>query len=661
MAAAWLPFGAGSGRLARRGVTLLGVLAWAAALGGCAWLGQASPGPVGALTAATALPPPTLQVDIELPADIPQAVSDLLRRHLDLARLVELSRGTALSETELDRLIAATPAQAASLLATEGYFQPRVVVNRMPASSATDPGLRMGSRDSRNPISSVPPPVGPLKVRIDPGPRTTVVAVDLSTTGPLQQAVESADKDARQDLALWRARWPLKPGAVFRNEDWNEAKSQALLALQAAGYASATWRKTSAEVDPGRSEARLTLVVDSGPLFRTGTVKIEGLALHRPQTVFNLAGFTAGARATDSLLLDFQDRLLKSGLFERASVTLDAVDVASAPTDPSRASAVTVRVEVAEAPRQELTLGLGVSAKTGQRATAEHVDRRAFGLAATARNQVEWARIRRAWEGEISTHPGAAMERWLGGAAVERLEASADEVLSQRLRLGRAQDTVRADSQTFVQIDRSVRTTATAKNQAVATSANQHWTWRQVDNPVLPTNGYTAALQVAAGQASGENNSRGGFTRVWSRVQWFRPVGRDWYAQARLEAGQVLGATLLQVPDALLFRAGGDDSVRGYGYRSLGPVVGTAVGSGRAVATSSIEMARPISKDLPQFWGAAFVDAGRAADTFSDLKPAVGYGVGLRWRSPVGPLRLDIARGRETRENRLHFSLGIAF
>jgi translocation and assembly module TamA len=56
-----------------------------------------------------------------------------------------------------------------------------------------------------------------------------------------------------------------------------------------------------------------------------------------------------------------------------------------------------------------------------------------------------------------------------------------------------------------------------------------------------------------------------------------------------------------------------------------------------------------------------FVDAGNAANGLRDFKAAVGTGVGLRWRSPVGPLRLDLAYGREVRKFRLHFSVGIAF
>jgi translocation and assembly module TamA len=60
-------------------------------------------------------------------------------------------------------------------------------------------------------------------------------------------------------------------------------------------------------------------------------------------------------------------------------------------------------------------------------------------------------------------------------------------------------------------------------------------------------------------------------------------------------------------------------------------------------------------------WGALFVDAGNSANSFGNLQPALGLGVGVRWRSPVGPLRLDYAWGRETRKTRLHFSVGIAF
>ena len=64
---------------------------------------------------------------------------------------------------------------------------------------------------------------------------------------------------------------------------------------------------------------------------------------------------------------------------------------------------------------------------------------------------------------------------------------------------------------------------------------------------------------------------------------------------------------------------------------------------------------------LPALWGAVFIDAGRAVEHWHDYKPALGYGVGLRWRSPIGPLKVDLAWGDELHKLRLHFTVGIAF
>jgi translocation and assembly module TamA len=100
--------------------------------------------------------------------------------------------------------------------------------------------------------------------------------------------------------------------------------------------------------------------------------------------------------------------------------------------------------------------------------------------------------------------------------------------------------------------------------------------------------------------------------------------------------------------------------VRGYAYRSLSPVDATGVQySGMALATTSVELAHPILASVPSVWGAVFVDAGNATVDFKDFKPAVGYGVGARWRSPVGPLRVDLAWAEELRAWRVHISLGI--
>ena len=128
-----------------------------------------------------------------------------------------------------------------------------------------------------------------------------------------------------------------------------------------------------------------------------------------------------------------------------------------------------------------------------------------------------------------------------------------------------------------------------------------------------------------------------------------------------LEAGQVFSRDDVVVPETLRFRAGGDESVRGYGYRDLAPVIDGVTVSGKVLFTASAEIARPILPKLPELWGAAFIDAGRAAMRWRDLEPAVGIGVGVRYRSPVGPVKLDVAWGEEVQRLRLHLTVGVNF
>ena len=152
------------------------------------------------------------------------------------------------------------------------------------------------------------------------------------------------------------------------------------------------------------------------------------------------------------------------------------------------------------------------------------------------------------------------------------------------------------------------------------------------------------------------------FSRATGRLTGYWQMGELWYGQGRIQLGQVFSRPNVSVPFTLLFRAGGDESVRGYAYQSLGPTdsSGTAAG-GRVLATGSLELARPFSAQTPSLWGAAFIDAGNATARWNHFQPAIGWGVGLRWRSPVGPLRIDLAYGEQVRRVRLHFSVGITF
>jgi translocation and assembly module TamA len=589
-----------------------------------------APSPPPSDNAASAALPASAGVRLTIQA--PGDLKALLERHLDLVRLGRMAREDV-DDTEWARLIDAAPAQARDLLQTEGYFDPLVTLQR-----GSD---RQGGQPEQ------------VTLNVDPRQRARIGRVTIEVEGELERASSAGEPYANSTLQALHKDWDLPVGEDFRNPAWSRAKAAALARLRAAGYALANWSGTNAEVDAPAHEVRLFLVVDSGPLFRFGSLQLDGLVVHDAQTVDNIASLEPGQPVTETLLLDFQERLQKAGLFDSATVTLD--------TDPAGAANAPIAVRLREAPLQVYTLGLGVSANTGPRASVEHLYRRVFGYAATSRNKIEWGQKRQAWDGEISSHPGEGQYRNLIGGAVENLETDADTVLSQRVRLGRTQDTGRIERLYFMEAERSLRTAPSLRTDTLALSFNYHGVWRDLDSVVLPTQGVSFAGQAGVGQANSNNAPSGLFTRAYGRITGYLPLGRSWYGQARLELGQVFLRDGVVVPESQLFRAGGDDSVRGYSFRSLGPVVDGLVSGGRSLVTTSVEVARPLSANLPSLWGAVFIDAGQAANNFQGMKLAMGTGVGLRWRSPVGPLRLDLAWAEQTRKTRVHFSVGIAF
>ena len=580
----------------------------------------------------------------ELQVDAPDDLRKLLLAFLDLARFQSAPETDSITSAELDRLVAASPAQVRSLLETEGYFNPDVHVTR----ATTPAGLAQ------------------IRVGVAPGPRAIVEKWQVDVTGELQKAAQAEDENAVVELAALRRRWPLKANEPFRQATWSDAKSATLARLRSEGYPSATWVTTTARVDAQSNRVELHVVANSGPLYRLGPTSIEGLQRYEENDIRRLATFHPGEPYSEQVLLDYQERLQKVGLFEGVIVELDP--------DPATFNAAPVRIRVKELPLQAATVGVGYSANTGPRLTLEHTHRRVFGTRWIAKNKFELGPSLKSWQGELTSHPLEGLYRNLVSGSAERLRSADEWRTTWTARVGRTQDTPHIERLYFVELTHSRLDTAAGIAKSDAASLNYNWIWRHVDSVLLPTRGLTLSVQGAVGYAIGRNikeegitEGRGPFTRAFSRLTWYRPIPQDeeahqrWYLTTRVEAGQVFARDRVGVPDTLLFRAGGDESVRGYAYRTLGPVIDGVVTSGRVMATGSIEIARPISPKRPQFLWAAFVDAGNAANRWSDLHPALGYGVGLRWRSPVGPLRVDLAYGEEVHKTRLHLSVGIAF
>ncbi len=586
---------------------------------------EAAPSPSPA--ASSALPTVAYRVEVQAPENLRR----LLLTYLDLARFQNAPQTGGITNAELIRLTAASPSQARSLLETEGYF---------------NAGIRVTRAD--------PPDDTPLiTLHVDPGPRTRVGQWELNIIGELQERVINRDPDAIELLDRLRKRWPLDEGQPFSQSAWNSAKNGTLAQLRAEGYPAARAGETTAHVDAKANEATLAVELDSGPLFILGELHIEGLKRYSEQGIRNVADFGPGTPYSEKRLYDYQERLLKLGLFNSVTVSIEP--------DESRAKAVPVMVRVTEQSLQQAVAGVGFSDNTRERLTLEHRHLRPFGLNGQIRNKIELGRTQRTWEGEWLSDPGDAQYRKLLAGGVSRLDTDVDTTFSWRTRIGRTLYTERIERLIFGELLNATVTNALGEYTSRALSANYNWTWRDVDDIILPTRGLTTVIQGGVGYALSESQQDGPFARLYTRNTLYWPLGGNWHSQTRVEVAEVFAKANVGIPETLLFRAGGDESVRGYGYRDLGPVVNGVLTSGRQLLTASVEIARPFSLSRPAIWWAVFLDAGNAMNDWSEFEPALGYGVGVRWRSPVGPLRIDWAYGEEVRRARLHFSVGIVF
>jgi len=586
-------------------------------------------------------------LNVQAPGDL-QA---LLERHLDLARYAQAAHSDpaqAIGRSELRRLVAAAPAQARELLETEGYFSAQVQAELGPEAEEPE-----------------------VQVRVSPGPRTRVDSVQIDFSGALSLAGERGDAAAQALAERLRSRFTLSPGEPYTQSAWSSAKTALLTGLRIEGYQLATLIGTRAQVDADSLQARLFLYADSGPLLHIQATRIEGLRHVDEAAVRGLLTYQNGEALREQSLQDTQDRLVKTNLFDTVAVTVapevfEAPDGSPATLDTSAERLdVPVTVKLRERALQQATVGLGASDTTGPRITLEHVHQDPFGLGWQAKTKLQLASQSRQVAVDLLSHPLADGRRNLLSGALARTEESGLIVQSQTVRAGRTEDTARQERLVYLQWERD-RTSAASSGQAVddtsALTLNYHWIWRDLDNPILPTRGYSLLAETGAGRSYHSDDDGGLFGRARGRITGYWPLWASFFGQARVEAAQILAPTRIAVPYTQLFRAGGDDSVRGYDYQGLGPADanGNAIG-GRVLATASLELARPISRKLPAFWWATFVDAGNAANSWRSFDPAIGWGVGLRWRSPVGPLRIDLAYGEKVRRARLHFSVGVTF
>lgn len=582
----------------------------------------------GAVPARSQDPParPAFVLDIRAPGPARQ----LLERHLALPRYAQVPD---LDDAELTRLLALAERDARELLATLGHFNPRLQLSRVPGEG-----------------------VPRVVLEVEPGPVTTVAAVDIAFEGDIAQ---SAEEPVRRQRELIREQWRLPAGRPFTQEGWEDAKAGALRELVARRYPAGRVSYSLADVDAATHRARLGLRLDSGPVFRLGELQVRGMQRYDPVLVPRLARLAPGSVYDQDEIQRAQLRLAGSGYFDSAFVFVDpAGNPAAAP----------VEVTVREAPLHKVVLGLGLSTDTGPRASVEYTHNQLPVLGWRAVTKLQLDRKAPFAGTELTAIPGEDGWRWGVAARAERLDDGSLVTHAQQLRIGRSRAGDHIDRNVYVQYDRAtVRAepgtpvALTEAGDGTSISANYIWTGRYFDRTPFPGQGFAVGAEVGGGLTL--TGSRSPFQRTVLRGTQIRPL-EEGRLQLRAEAGAVLAKEAARVPSSQLFRTGGDTSVRGYGYRDIGVErAGGVVVPGRYLAVGSVEWQRPIRRaGVPTaFESAVFVDAGAVADSPGELRPAWGAGVGARYRSPLGPLQADLAYGFKAKRVRLHVSIATTF
>jgi translocation and assembly module TamA len=561
----------------------------------------------------------------------PTAVRELLEKHLELQRYRAVPD---LDETELARLIVLAERDVRNLVGTLGYFSPDIRITRE------------GALNQRPTIV----------VAVDPGEATLTGAVAINFTGDIAQ---SLDADARAQRERIERNWRLPAGQRFTQEAWDGAKTQALRELVARRYPAGKLADSLADVDAPERRASLRVQLDSGPLYRLGAMEVSGVERYDPVLVPRLARLKAGDVYDQNQLVEAQFRLAASGYFDSATIFVDPE------SDPLAAP---VQVQVREAKLQKIILGVGLTTDSGPRASVEHTHHRVPGTGWRAVTKLQLEKKSPFAQTEWTSLPDEASWRWVALGRTERLDDNELITHAQRLRFGRTQAGARIDRSIYLQYDRArvsgaglQGNSAADEGDGSALTANYVWAGRYFDSLPFPGRGYGLGFELGGGTTLG--NQREPFTRAVGRWLGVQPLQRGRIAM-RAEGGAVLAKDSASIPGTQLFRTGGDNTVRGYGLRDIGiQLANGATGPGRYLAVASIEWQRPILRGgLPsEFESTLFLDAGAVADNPQDLRPSVGVGAGVRWRSPIGPLQMDLAYGVKVKQLRLHVSVGFVF
>lgn len=450
-------------------------------------------------------------------------------------------------------------------------------------------------------------------------------------------------------------------GTGFTHAGYEDIKSNVISQAHAMGYLDAQWQtnKVIVQIPRGDVEATSTeqttadveLQLAPGPRYRFGSIdhQIDDID---PGFLAKFYDMRPGDPFTRQALDEAYQNLMSTGYLGALAITPKY--------DQASDQAVPVLIEGAPARKRSYEIGAGYATDSGPR----------------TRGEVRWRRINDRGDRARLTAMLAEKESELSG---EYRRADEDDPRNRWLSLGASYEFDEPDTykreKTAITATQSLR----REDKWLRTHVVQYSSevWRIAD-----TDGDTQLLSIGQGWQRSQGEGRGRLASGRSlNLSWraaVKATGSDidvlqmqaayktihtlspkWRLLGRAHLGINVVDDLDLLPPDLRFFAGGDNSVRGYDLDTLGEIRQvdgeSVVIGGKRIVDGSIELDRAIRKD----WSAAlFVDAGSAFNNAPDL--AIGVGVGARWYSPLGPIRIDLAHGFDGLNPgwRLHISFG---
>jgi len=482
-----------------------------------------------------------------------------------------------------------------------------------------------------------------LRIRVEQGPAASLRRFDAEIVG-----AGATDPQLRAALAAT----PLAVGEPFTEGAYEALKSRLQEAAEERGYFDATFEEARVEVWPEAAAVEVDLTFGTGPRYALGEVhfSIAGDPL-ADELLQRFVDFTPGTPYTSARVDALRRRLLDAGYF-------DAVDVIT-DVDARANGRAPIQAELAMRPRHELNTGAGFATDLGPRVRGGYHNRyvtrtghqaKLEGHASTVVQEVrgEWRMPRRRADSWLSFDAGYQQEdtdtsesRTLSAGVRHLSSLPSGWRMTLGTQLSREKFEVAQDDDTAVLLMPSVTLRHARQRQPGPFEA-----------------GHSVQLRL---QGAAEPLATASFLQLVAGGRYAHRLGEDARVLARVDAGTTLTDPLAELPASVRFFAGGDESLRGHDFRSLGPrdAFGEVEG-GRHLLTGSLSYERRI---VGRWAWAVFADAGSAFNDFDD-DFYHSAGIGLRWHSPVGPIKVDLGfplDDADRGEVRLHFGIGSSF